>query len=379
MPEASYVDEDLKMFREMVDKFVERECLPTLETWAELGHVPREIWRKAGKAGLLMASAPVEYGGSGVNFAYEAAIMESFGHLGVHQFQMSVQNAVFGPYVEQLATEEQKREWIPKLASGEWVGAIAMSEPNAGSDLQAIRTTAVRDGDSYVINGQKIFTTLGHVADVVMLAAKTDTKEGAKGISLFFVETDSPGFKRGRKLDKIGLEAAATAELFFEDLRVPAENLLGGVEGQGFNQMMQNLPQERLVVAIDSLAMTERALTETIAYVKDRQAFGKRVMDFQNTQFVLAECKTKATMARAFVEQCIERHIAGELDGITAAMAKYALSELQCEVIDECLQLFGGYGYVNEYPIAGMYRDSRVSRIYGGTNEIMRLIIGRSL
>ena len=377
--EPDYIDDNLRIFRDAVDKFVERECLPSVEQWSEQGYVPREIWRKAGEAGLLMASASAEYGGGGASFAYEVAIMESFGRLGVHQFQVSVQNAVFAPYIEHLATEEQKKIWVPKLASGEWIGAIAMSEPGAGSDLQAIRTSARRDGDEYVINGQKIFTTLGHVADIIMVACKTDTKSGAKGISLFMVETTTPGFRRGRKLDKIGQEATGTAELFFEDVRVPASHLLGGAEGQGFTQMMVNLAQERLVVAIESLAMIERALAETIAYVKDRKAFGKRVFDFQNTQFVLAECKTEATMARAFVDHCINRHLAGQLDAVTAAMAKYALSELQGKVIDRCLQLFGGYGYINEYPIARMFRDARVSRIYGGTNEIMRVIIGRSL
>ena len=377
--DPSDADDDVRMFRSAVDKFVERECLPGMEEWSALGHVPRALWHKAGEAGLLMASMPAEYGGAGASFAYEVAIMESFGHFGVHQFQVSVQNAVFGPYVQHLATEEQKLAWIPKLASGEWVGAIAMSEPGAGSDLQAIRTSARRDGNDYVINGQKIFTTLGHVADLIMLACKTDAREGAKGISLFMVETERAGFKRGRKLDKIGQEATATAELFFDDLRVPADHLLGGVEGQGFSQMMVNLPQERLVVAIESLAMIERALELTIAYVKDRRAFGKRILDFQNTQFVLAECKTEAHMGRAFVDDCVTRHMAGKLDAVTAAMAKYALSEMQGRIIDRCLQLFGGYGYINEYPIAHMFRDARVSRIYGGTNEIMRVIIGRSL
>lgn len=375
----SYYDEGVDMFADAVRLFAERECLPDIESWAEHGHVPRATWRKAGEAGLLMASMPEEYGGAGANFAYEAAIMEVFGQLGVHQFMISVQNAVFAPYVETLASEEQKRNWIPKLASGEWIGAIAMSEPNAGSDLQAIKTTARKDGDTYVINGQKIFTTHGHVADIIMLACKTDTQQGSSGISLFMVETASPGFERGRKLDKIGYEAGATAELFFNEVRIPESHLLGGVEGQGFKQMMINLPQERLVVAIESLAMLERAIDLTVQYTKERSAFKRTIMEFQNTQFVLADCKAKAVAARAFVDKCVEQHLRGELDDVTAAMAKYWLSELQGEVIDKCLQLFGGYGYINEYPIAQMYRDARVSRIYGGTNEIMRLIIGRSL
>ncbi len=378
-PAPSYFDADIEQFTHAVEQFVERECLPEQEQWREQSRVPAETWRKAGAAGLLLASASPEYGGSGVSFAYEAALMEIFGRMGVHQFMISVQNAVFAPYIETLATEEQKRAWLPKLASGEWIGALAMSEPNAGSDLQAIRTNAKRDGDSYVLNGQKIFTTHGHIADLVVVACKTDSSEGAKGISLFAVETSAKGFERGRKLDKIGYEAGATAELFFNDLRVSADKLLGGVEGQGFAQMMVNLPQERLVVAIESMAMIERAMSETIAYVKDRKAFGKPVMGFQNTQFVLADLSAKATAARSFIDDCVKRHLEGKLDAIMAAKAKYWLSELQGETVDKCLQLFGGYGYINEYPIAQMFRDARVSRIYGGTNEIMRLIIGRSL
>jgi acyl-CoA dehydrogenase len=283
------------------------------------------------------------------------------------------------PYLLEFGSEQQKHLWVPRLASGEWIGAISMTEPGAGSDLKAIRTTAVRDGDEFVINGQKIFTTLGHQADILMVACRTGG-EGGAGISLFFVETENClGFSRGRKLDKIGLNAHATAELFFDNVRVPAENLIGGVEGRGYTQMMFNLAQERLIVAIEAIAMMERALDETITYVKGRKAFGKTVMDFQNTQFVLAECSTEVAVGRVFVNECIERHLAGGLDPVTAAMAKLWLSETQSKLIDRCLQMFGGYGYINEYPIAGMYRDARVSRIYGGTSEIMKLIIGRSL
>jgi len=374
-----YYDQDLILFRETVDRFVENECRPHMEKWRSQGYVSREAWKKAGSIGLLMASAPEAYGGGGVSFAYEAAIIESFGLRGVDQFLVCVSNAVFGPYLFSLANEDQKRAWIPKLASGEWIGAIAMSEPNAGSDLKAIQTRAVRDGDTYVINGQKIFTTLGHVADLVMVACKTEGEASSGEISLFLVETDSPGFRRGRKLDKIGQEACSTAELFFDDVRVPADHLLGGDEGRGFVQMMVNLAQERLIVAIQSIAMIERAISETLTYVKERKAFGKSVFDFQNTQFVLADCAAKATAARSFVDDCVKRHLNGQLDAVTAAKAKYWLSELQGEVVDRCLQLFGGYGYMNEYPIASMYRDARVSRIYGGTNEIMKLIIARSL
>jgi acyl-CoA dehydrogenase len=374
-----WLNEELLLFRDVVDRFIERECLPHVAEWDRAGGVPRPIWRKAGEAGLLMASAPAEYGGGGASFAYEAVIMDRLTRLGAQGFPITVHNAIFAPYLLEFGSEEQKRLWIPRLASGEWIGGISMTEPGAGSDLKAIRTTAVRDADHYVINGQKIFTTLGHQADILMVACRTGGG-GSGGISLLFVETGNcVGFGRGRKLDKIGLNAHATAEIFFDNVRVPAENLIGGVEGCGFTQMMFNLAQERLVVAIESIAMMERALDVTIDYVKGRKAFGKSVMDFQNTQFVLAECSTEIAVGRTFVNECVGRHLAGALDPVTAAMAKLWLSETQGKVIDRCLQMFGGYGYINEYPIAGMYRDARVSRIYGGTSEIMKLIIGRSL
>lgn len=370
--------DELELFRDSVGRFIHRECVPHIERWDAEGRTPREIWRKAGEAGLLMLSAPTEYGGGGASFAYDAIIIEELNRRGAHGFLITVQNAIFGPYLVDLGSHAQKQRWIPRLASGELIGAIAMSEPAAGSDLRSIRTTAKRDGDSYIINGQKIFTTLGHQADLLMVACRT-SPDPRTGISLFFVEADTPGFKRGKKLDKIGLNIQATAELFFDDVRVPAENLIGREEGLGMSQLTTNLAQERLVVAIEGAAMMARALDETVAYVKERKAFGKRIMDFQNTQFVLAECKTEATIANAFVSQCIRRHLSGELDAVTAAMAKLWVSETQGKVIDRCLQLFGGYGYINEYPIARMFRDARVSRIYGGTSEIMRLIIGRSL
>jgi acyl-CoA dehydrogenase len=370
--------DELELFRDAVGRFIDRECLPYIEQWEEEGRTPREAWLKAGEAGLLMASAPAEYGGGGANFAYEAIIIDELNRRGAHGFLITVQNAIFGPYLAELGSEEQKHRWIPKLASGEMIGAIAMSEPDAGSDLRGIKTTAKRDGDSYVINGQKIFTTLGHQADLIMVACKT-SDDPRSGISLFFVEADRPGFSRGRKLDKIGLNMHATAELFFDNVRVPVENLIGEAEGLGMTQLTTNLAQERLVVAIEGAAMMARAVDETVAYVKQRKAFRKTVYDFQNTQFVLADCKTDATMASVFVSDCIRRHLAGELDAVTAAMAKLWVSEAQGKVIDRCLQMFGGYGYINEYPIARMFRDARVSRIYGGTSEIMRLIIGRSL
>lgn len=375
----SFVDEELTMFREATERFVERECLPHVEQWDVDGMVSRAAWRKAGDAGLLMASAPVEFGGSGATFAHEAVIIDCFNRMGANGFTVSTQNTVFAPYLLKYGSEAQKRRWIPKLAAGEWIGAIAMTEPSAGSDLRAIRTTAVPADGGYRINGQKLFTSLGHQADLIMLACKTGRGEQSN-ISLFFVETaDCRGFTRGRKLDKIGLSAHATAELFFEDVWVPADALIGGIEGQGFPQMTFNLAQERLVVAIEAAAMIERALAETIAYTRQRRAFGKAIIDFQNSQFVLADCKTQATVARTFVDQCIEAHLNGALDPEVAAMAKLWVTELQGQIVDRCLQLFGGYGYINEYPIARMFRDARVSRIYGGTSEIMKVIIGRSL
>jgi acyl-CoA dehydrogenase len=370
--------EELEQLRDALGRFLDREVLPHLDVWEAQGYVPREVWRKAGEAGFLMASAPAEYGGGGANFAYDAVIVDELSRRGAHSFLLTIQNTIFAPYLIELGSEEQKRRWIPKIASGEIIAAISMTEPDSGSDLRNMKTNAKRDGDSYVINGQKIFTTLGHQADLLMVACKT-SDDPKSGISLFYVETDTPGFARGRKLDKIGLNMEATAELFFDNVRVPAENLIGGEEGLGMTQLTTNLAQERLVVAIQSAAMMARAIEETVDYVKQRKAFRQTVFDFQNTQFTLAECKTETTIANTFVSDCIRRHLSHELDSVTAAMAKMWVSEAQGRVVDRCLQLFGGYGYMNEYPIARMYRDTRAARIYGGTNEIMRLIIGKSL
>ena len=284
------------------------------------------------------------------------------------------------PYILHYGTEEQKRRWLPKMITGELVGAIAMSEPGTGSDLQAVRTTAKKSGNGYVLNGAKTFITNGQHANLIIVVAKTDTAEGAKGVSLMVVEADNAaGFRRGRKLRKLGLDSADTSELFFEDVQLPPENLLGAEEGQGFAQLMNDLPRERLIVAVHAQAMIERALELTLDYVKQRQAFGKKIIEFQNTQFVLAECKSEATIGRVFHDHCIERYLAGALDTVTASMAKYWLTDLQGKVIDRCLQLFGGYGYMEEFPISRMYRDARVMRIYAGTNEIMKVVIARSL
>jgi acyl-CoA dehydrogenase len=289
-------------------------------------------------------------------------------------------SAIVAPYILKYGSEDQRKRWLPKLVSGEYIGAIAMTEPAAGSDLQGVKTSAVKDGNHYVINGQKTFITNGQHANLIIVVAKTDAKAGAKGTSLFIVETETvEGFERGRNLDKIGLHSNDTSELFFTDVRVPADALLGPEDGQGFYQLMEQLPQERLLIAIQAMGRIERALTVTLDYVKERKAFGERIIDFQNTQFKLAECKTEATVAKVFVDNCISQHLKGGLDATTASMAKYWVTDLQCKIIDQCLQLHGGYGYMNEYPIARMYRDARVERIYGGTNEIMKLLIARSL
>ena len=306
--------------------------------------------------------------------------MEAVGRRQVSGFAASLHSAIVAPYILHYGSEEQKKRWLPKMASGEFIGAIAMTEPGAGSDLQGVRTTARIDGNRYVINGQKTFISNGQLADIVIVVAKTDPAKGAKGTSLIVVETaDAPGFKRGRNLDKIGMEAQDTSELFFDDVRVPTSNLLGREEGMGFVQLMQQLPQERLTIGIGGVAVIERALEDTIAYVKERKAFGQRLIDFQNTQFRLAECKTEATVARVFIDRLIGLHLEGKLDAPTASMAKYWVSELEGRIVDTCLQLFGGYGYMNEYPIARMFRDSRVQRIYGGANEIMKVLIARTL
>jgi len=338
------------------------------------------VWTKAGAAGLLCASMPEEYGGSGGTFAHEAVINRELSLAGFDTFGSPLHSGIVAPYILHYGTEEQKKRWLPKLATGEMVGAIAMTEPGTGSDLQGVRTKAEKSGNGYVLNGAKTFITNGQHANLIIVVAKTDPKQGAKGVSLMVVETaDAAGFRRGRKLKKLGLDAADTSELFFEEVALPAESLLGTEEGQGFYQLMKELPQERLIVSVNAVAMMERALALTVDYVKQRQAFGRKIIDFQNTQFVLAECKSEATVAKVFVDHCIERHVKGELDTVTASMAKYWLTDQLGKIIDRCLQLFGGYGYMDEYPISRMYRDARVMRIYAGTNEIMKLMIARSL
>jgi acyl-CoA dehydrogenase len=374
-------DPELVALADGASRFFERHAPPErIARWRDAGQVERAFWRQAGEAGLLGVSIPTEYGGAGGDFRHDVVLVEQVGRDGVEGFALSLHNVIILPYVLAHGTEEQKRRWLPRLCSGESVAAIAMSEPGAGSDLQAIRTTAVRDGNGYRINGTKTFISNGQIADFVIVVAKTDPAAGGKGVSLLVVETgQAEGFRRGKALDKIGLDAQDTSELFFDDVWVPADNLLGTSEGQGFRQLMAELPRERLVIAVSSVITMEKAVAVTTEYVKERQAFGQRVFDFQNTQFKLAECKAKAEVARVYVNDCIARQLAGTLDLTSAAIAKLWVTESEWQVVDECLQLHGGYGYINDYPIARMWRNARVQRIYGGSNEIMKLLIARSL
>jgi acyl-CoA dehydrogenase len=370
--------EGLDDVRELARTFCQKELAPNEERWSEQKHVERELWHKAGDVGLLALSIPEEYGGGGGTFAHEAILYEEQARSGDSAWGVTVHNGIVAHYLLAYASEEKKKEWLPKFASGEMVGAIGMTEPGTGSDLQGIKTCAVRDGDYYVVNGAKTFITNGGLADLVVLAVKTDPDAGAQGVSLIAVPTDTPGFRHGRLLDKVGLKGQDTAELFFDDVRVPAANLLGE-EGQGFIQMMQQLPQERLIIAVTAVAGMEAAIDQTIAYTKERTAFGRPIFNFQNTKFKLAEAATDAVVARAFLDQCIERHLRGELDVQGAAMAKLWTTERVNKVVDDCLQLFGGYGYMTEYPIARAWTDVRINRIFGGTSEIMKEIISRTL
>ncbi|MET7749152.1 acyl-CoA dehydrogenase family protein [Micromonospora sp. NPDC005367] len=361
--------------------FFTREVLPHTERLLAQGHPDRVHYRRAGELGLLGLSVPGQYGGGGGDFTHEAVLLQEQTYAGEASLGLAVHSGIVTGYVVAYGSEEQKRRWLPGLCSGELVGAIAMTEPDGGSDLQALRTRAVRDGDDYLVTGAKTFISNGGLADLVIVATKTDPEQRAAGVSLLVCEVggDPEGFRRGRLLSKIGLKANDTAELFFDGLRVPAANLLGDAEGLGFVQLMQQLPQERLVIGVGAVAAMERAVELTVAYAKERTAFGKPLLGHQNTRMVLAECATRTRASRVFLDDCISRHAQGELDVATAAMAKYWLTDGQCEVVDRCLQLFGGYGYTTEYPIARMYADARAQRIYGGTNEIMKELIARAL
>jgi acyl-CoA dehydrogenase len=380
VPAPAWMSEDLILLREQTRRFLSSELVPQVERWNANGIMDRDAWTRLGNAGLLCAGISEEYGGAGGTFAHETVINREFALAGLDSIGAPLHSGIVAPYIQRYGTEEQKRRWLPQLATGELVGAIAMSEPGTGSDLQGVNTAAKRSGNGYVLNGSKTFITNGQHANLIIVVARTDPDAGHKGISLMVVETDdAPGFRRGRKLAKLGMDWADTSELFFEDVKLPAEALLGAQEGQGFVQLMSDLPQERLIVATAAIGMIERALRLTIDYVKERKAFGKSILEFQNTQFELAECKSEATIGRVFHDHSIERHLNGGLDTVTASMAKYWLTDLQNKIVDRCLQLFGGYGYMDEYPISRMYRDARVQRIYAGTNEIMKLVIARSL
>ena len=371
-------NEEHDLFRGAVRKFLEKEVVPFLSQWEKDGQVDRQLWIKAGEQGFLVPTAPEQYGGVGVDFLYNAIVDEEIARSGVSGIGWGLHSDIAVPYILKYGSEAIKQKFIPGCISGEIVTAIAMTEPGAGSDLQGIKTTAILDGDEYVINGSKTFITNGQHTDLVIVVAKTDTSQGAAGTSLILVEADRAGFTKGTNLEKIGLKSQDTSELFFQDVRVPKDNLLGEA-GQGFVYLMQELPQERLSVAVTAVMACETMLEFTVDYVKERKAFNKPIAAFQNTQFKLAEMDADITMARVFLDRCLELHIKGELDVPTAAKAKLVTTELQCRVADECLQLHGGFGYMWEYPIARAWADSRIQRIYAGTNEIMKLIIGRSL
>jgi acyl-CoA dehydrogenase len=382
VPTPAYLaDEEFSMFRNSVGRFLDDNAPPEkFESWRRAKVVERDLWTKAGAAGLLGLSTSTVYGGIGGDFRHEAILIEEAAKRGIEGWGASLHNAIVMPYIEIYGTDDQKKRWLPKLARGDYVGAIAMTEPGTGSDLQAVKTSARKSGNQYVINGSKTFITNGQTANLVIVVSKTDPAHGAKGTSLIVVETDeAEGFERGRNLQKIGLEAADTSELFFNDVKVPTANLIGTEEGRGFYQLMEQLPQERLIIAVHSIAMIERALAVTIDYVKERKTFGRPIIDNQAVKFKLAECKTEATVARIFVNHCIEQHLQRKLDAVTASMAKYWITDLQGKIVDECLQLHGGYGYMDEYPIARMYKDARVARIFGGANEIMKILIARTL
>ncbi|MFC9436299.1 acyl-CoA dehydrogenase family protein [Nocardia sp. NPDC057030] len=381
MARAAWSDDEVEAVRDLARAFFEKEVVPHEEKFVAQGHPDRALYNRAGELGLLCTAIPTEFGGGGGTFAHEAAIIEEQSLAGDGSMGMPVHSSIIAPYLKEFGSAELKRRVLPKAASGEMVLSIGMTEPGTGSDLQNIKTRAVREGDEYVITGSKIFITNGWLCDGIIIAAKTDPTKGASGVSLIFadVSDDTPGFKRGRILNKIGGKAQDTAELFFDGLRVPASNLLGEAEGQGFYQMMQMLAQERLVTGIIAVAMMEQAVRLTIDYTKGREAFGKPLFAMQNTKFELAECATIAKISRTFLDDCIVKHLRGELDIPTAAMSKYWLTDQLGIVVDRCLQLFGGYGYMTEYPISQLYTGARVLRILAGSNEVMKDLIARSL
>jgi acyl-CoA dehydrogenase len=373
-------NEELTLFRDMTRRALEQEIAPHIEEWEAEHRVPRSLWNTLGEAGLLCPDMPEEFGAAGTTPQVTFAVIEELSRMGFGGIGSGygIHSNIVAPYIEHFGTEEQKAQWLPKMVSGEVLGALAMTEPGAGSDVQSIRTSAVRDGDEWILNGSKIFITNGMLADVVIVAAITDPGKGAKGTSLFIVDATLPGFARGKKIEKMGQHTSDTAELFFQDVRLPASALLGELN-KGFVIMMTELPRERLGIAAQAIAAAEGALDLTVAYVLERKAFGQTVASFQNTRFTLAEVKTEIAINRAFYEKCAHAYATDSLTAEDAAMLKYASTEMQCKTIDQCLQLFGGYGYTTEYPISRFYTDARIQRIYGGTSEIMREVVARSM
>jgi alkylation response protein AidB-like acyl-CoA dehydrogenase len=378
MIQRALFNEEHEAFRDTVRRFIAKEIAPYHAQWEADGIVPRDLWLKAGAAGMLCCTVPEEYGGLGLDYLFDVVVFEEMARSGYTGPGFLIHCDLVATYVKSFGSEAQKRHWLPRMVSGEAIGSLGMTEPHAGSDLKEIRTRAVRDGDDFVINGQKVFISNGQMCDVLVLATKTDAAAGAKGVTLFLVDTSLPGFRRGKNLSKLGMKGQDTSELFFDDLRIPASAMLGE-EGKGFELMMTKLAQERLAQAIRSAVVCETVVDYTLAYTAERKAFGKTIADMQNTQFKLAELKTEAVVGRTFTDRCIALFMDGQLDAVDAAMAKMWLSNMHCRIVDECLQLFGGWGYMWEYPIARAYADARIVKIAGGSIEVMKHIIGRQM